>query len=253
MRYKSSCYTLKNNVFEDKPNEDAFFADDNKNIYAVFDGVSRDRKNQVYPNPSPAKKITLIISKYIYRKMMSVGELTDLKLNKIIRKANRIACIYNVLHYTSVGKFKAGTVGVICYIKGNILNYVYIGDCSAYVVSKTGFLKITKKQTDNLLVNKGKYNKDEIRFNICNNIQHPCGYGVINGSSKAMDFLIFGKIELKEDDVIFLSSDGCDNVFHETNINDLNSKSAKELIEAFCMGKMQDDRTLVSVKLEALE
>ena len=54
MRLTMKGATAKNTRYADKPNEDLFFFDEASGFAMILDGVSRDRENGIYPNPSPA-------------------------------------------------------------------------------------------------------------------------------------------------------------------------------------------------------
>ena len=54
MRLAMKGATAKNTRYADKPNEDLFFFDEATGFAMILDGVSRDRENGIYPNPSPA-------------------------------------------------------------------------------------------------------------------------------------------------------------------------------------------------------
>ena len=54
MRFIMKGATEKNTCYADKPDEDYFFFDEASGFAMILDGVTRDRENGIYPNPSPA-------------------------------------------------------------------------------------------------------------------------------------------------------------------------------------------------------
>ena len=61
-KYEYEIYSFKNTKAEDKPNEDLAVFNEELCVGMVLDGVSRDRENGIYPDPSPAQVATHIFS-----------------------------------------------------------------------------------------------------------------------------------------------------------------------------------------------
>lgn len=243
----SKSYSLKNNISEDKPNEDSFFCDDKNGIYAVFDGVSRDKVNGKYPNPSPAEEVATILSLNV-KKQMTEQFYSDMNLSAILLSANTMVRKYNSDFKEIVGEFLAGAVGIICSIDDRRIKYAYIGDCSGFILRKNQVLPFTKKQTLNLLNYKGMFSTKTIRQIICNNTGHDCGYGVLNGDIKAKDFIVAGEICLEKNDLIVLTSDGCDNIVYDASVEEILKLNIRELFIKYCKGEKKDDRTMIVVE-----
>lgn len=255
MKLRSEWITLKNTKRADKPNEDLTYCNDDEKLYIVLDGVSRDAENGKYPNPSPAAEITELfmnccvedIKKQVY------GEVDDgaadclvfSVLKEAVFDANEKAREFN---RTLGHRFPAGTVGIICWSKGERLYYIYLGDCTAELIRGDQKYEITSKQTTNIMLHKKEYTSDQIRFEICNNILHSCGYGVWDGNIGANDFLVTGSIRLETGDVILLYSDGA-----EMSLDGVTIKKQKELpldqlvTNCDCNGLISnlDDQTLI--------
>lgn len=205
LNYQYEFFTSKNSKSFDKPNEDVVLVNGEQNVGVVLDGVSRDKENGIYPNPSPALIASRIFAEAVYNDSckMKFDGLTNLFIT--ISRANEKVLEYNK---TLNHKFCAGTVGIVFSIQNEMLNYAYIGDCYALVLRNGMYRVFSECQTDMVAKNKRLYTSDEIRFDICNNISHPCGYGVWDGNPRAMDFVKCGSICLNSGDAVFLCTDG---------------------------------------------
>ena len=60
MKYRVETATKKNTKEFDKPNEDYFLVDRNNGIFIILDGVTRDKIDGIYPDPSPACEVSKI-------------------------------------------------------------------------------------------------------------------------------------------------------------------------------------------------
>lgn len=145
-------------------------------------------------------------------------------------------------------RFPAGTVGIVFSINGDLFHYAYIGDCYAAVIRGDSRRIFTECQTSNVIKHKREYTSDEIRFDICNHISHPCGYGVWDGNTGAMDFVKYGTIKIKEGDVILLYSDGLEKEAAVLS----NSELAQEPLNTLFTNdpeKGNDDRTCLMITI----
>ncbi len=245
---KSSFHTERNTKLVDKPNEDCFICDDKNGIYIVLDGVSRDKENGFYPNPSPATEISKIVLEIVYEELVQQCNDNSINVYNAICKANTAAHHYNEKHRKNIGDFLSGTVGVVAVIRDGILSYGYIGDCIGAIIEKDKMKEFTKMQTKNIAEHKGEFSAYEIRNIICNNKNHMCGYGVINGQEGAKDFISTGEFSVNTETTIFLASDGCELIFENASLNELKTLSAEELISTYTNIYTADDRTLILIK-----
>ena len=242
----SQSVTYKNNYYIDKPNEDYIIADDSKGIYILLDGVSVDRKNDKYPCPSPALKASTIFATTVYKYLIKEKEdndyISSIKLS--IKEGNKMLYYFNKKNKYPV---PAGTVGIISIIKEYYLYYAYIGDCFGRIISENNIYTFTKEQTYLVRIHKNELTKNEIRLSICNNIHHPYGYGVYNGSKNALDFVTTGEIFLHKNDIILLNSDG-----YEPYLTKLSYTFSKDIFTCASPSvigdRKTDDRSLILIK-----
>lgn len=98
IKYKSNSISIINSKNINKPNEDYYFCDDNRGIYLLVDGVSRDKINGRYPNPSPAFDVSKLFVKSIYKFLLeNINEnvnVLELMCNAI-KKGNKEIDEYN--------------------------------------------------------------------------------------------------------------------------------------------------------------
>lgn len=245
----SDCITIKNNkIPTDKPNEDCFRCDDASGIYIVMDGVTRDRVNGIYPNPSPAAEVTELATETLYTELLRQKADGTWDLHAAMMHANKAAADYNQAHPEVAADFEAGCVGVVCIIDGNTLQYACIGDCIGKILMEDEFCTFTENQTAEVTKHKKEFTAREIRHNICNNSSHPCGYGVLNGLLGAEDFVRTGIFQLSEDACIFLSSDGCEAVYAMAGPDELKTAAAEDLVVKYTTVPNAGDRTFMIIK-----
>ena len=205
LSYKYEVFSHRNTKCADKPNEDFVAYSKNYNFGMILDGVSRDRENGAYPNPSPVTQVNKIFSFSIMSIYTEINTKGIQKIYDMIYVANTELKEFNCL----LGhRFPAGTVGIVFDIQDNIFYYGYVGDCCAIIIRDNNRRTFTECQTDMIAKYKRQYSSDEIRFKICNHVNHPCGYGVWDGNEYAMDFVKCGSIRIKKGDVIFMYTDG---------------------------------------------
>lgn len=246
IKYNCEIFTQKNTKSDDKPNEDLAIFDRERGIGIILDGVSRDRENGIYPNPSPAQIATRLFADSILKSNIFDSTYGIQKIQKMIYEGNaRIRKYNNDLQ----NRFPAGTVGIVFMIDDNKLHYGYIGDCYASFI-REGMMRIfTECQTSMVAKYKKRYSSDEIRFNICNNIGHPCGYGVWDGNDSAMNFVKYGTISLMKDDVLLVYTDGLVEEVESKKIVELEQKPLRDLFDE--ISKINsDDRTCMRINFE---
>lgn len=239
INYKVEVYSNKNSIAIDKTNEDHAFFDDNSCIGMVLDGVTRDRENDIYPDPSPARVATRIFAHAALSEAEEEDAIGINKIKKMIQKGSEEVRSYNA---KLKHRFPAGLVGVVFMIEEDVFYYGYIGDCYAAII-RQGFKRpFTECQTEMIKKHKKEYTSDEIRFEICNHINHPYGYGVWDGNERAMDFVKYGAISLADEDVILICTDGMRDELKNQDLHKLLSDPLEWLDNG---GENKDDRTCI--------
>lgn len=248
-------FSQRNTILNDKPNEDYIFIDSYKQIFMILDGVSRDKENGKYPNPSPALEITQLLAN-------SINIFLQKHLENYVKNNNieelLVDSIFwgncSIKEYTKnkTYDFMPGTVGVISILIDNFFYYAFIGDCIGLKVSDNGHICIfTKKQTELIHKHKFLFNKHDIRNVICNNPEHPFAYGVLNGDDRAMSFVESGHFQLYNNDKIILATDGLESyIMNNLNVS-LSTFTAKQLIQeshSLKNSKFEDDKSAIIIK-----
>ncbi len=189
-----------------KPNEDFYLVDEDNHIYIVADGVTRDRINGQYPNPSPARAVSQLFVNVVhqYLKQNSHHEPIDC-LQQSIASANATIADHN-RPYT---EFAPSTVAIVSMIVDEHFYYAHIGDCSVYLLNSSA-KQLTTPQTKLIEEHANDFSKAQIRDEISNNLQHPYAYGIINGEENALKFVEYHQFKLKAGIRILLASDGLD-------------------------------------------
>src|ERR1035437_314849 len=94
-----------------KPNEDYIISDTNNNIYIVCDGVTMNKINDIYPNPSPVATITSYFANYIHDQI--IKELDDFNKKKLISIVEDANEKLSKLNDKDKWDFLPGVVGII--------------------------------------------------------------------------------------------------------------------------------------------
>ena len=247
-RMKIAGYTIRNTKIADKPNEDLFFFDKKTGFVLLLDGVSRDKINGIYPDPSPAAEAAKIIQEESYAYYMqhipAVNNPEDLLISAAMTANEK------VLEYNKSKKltFLAGAVGIFGSLQNGDFHYLYIGDCYGRIICGESVSIFTTCQTENIAKHKKEYTTYQIRNEICNNPGHACGYGVMNGDPNASFFMRTGLIRREQYDRIVLSSDGPEDYLMSCSAKQLRQYSCKKLIECSVQGTDQDDMTILTIE-----
>lgn len=239
-----SYYTKKNTKYKDKPNEDYIVI--SEKLFIVLDGVSRSLENGSYPNPSPSKHVAELVGEYIkeYIQNNNSKNKEELIYNAILN-ANQKVHEYNVILNH---KHKAGCVGVILLFDNDNIYYAYIGDCIGLALNEKKYI-FTEKQTKQISQHGQEFTTEEIRNNICNNINHPYSYGVLDGNQCAMNFVKTGKLN-NNIKAIIISSDGMAKYLFKENIDKLLTLSAKEMIDDPSeYNHSDDDKSIIKITI----
>lgn len=242
MEFISDSVTFQNSRWADKPNEDYFICDDENQLYILVDGVSRDKIEGVYPNPSPAREVSVLFANAVYDYLMFNHEHALLKEAVKIGN-NKIAQFNEKIKWEN--NFLPGTVGIVAMIEHRKMYYCYIGDCYGLKIKKTDKkIFFTECQTKQIARHREKFTAYEIRNQICNNKEHPDAYGVLNGDIRAFNFVVQGETEIQEDDRIILCSDGFEDLVTRYSALDLYNMPLKEM---YNKSKNKDDKTLIRI------
>ena len=164
VKYKSSSKSIGNKKNINKPNEDYFLCDDERGIYILVDGVSRDKINGIYPNPSPSFDVSKIFVESTHKFLVAnINKKVDIShlLNIAVKKGNDEIKKYNK-HKDWIDDFFPGTVGIVIILQNHKLFFAYIGDCYGLVVNKSKKL-FTKCQTKKIAEHKKEFSAYEIR------------------------------------------------------------------------------------------
>ena len=253
MRFTMLGDTQRNTHYEDKPNEDLFWFDEARGAALVLDGVTRDRENGVYPNPSPSRVVTEVFAQTASRVLSAApeGKTPEERLAAAVKAGNAAVAEANTGFPSA---FLPGTVGVLALVEGSALHYAYVGDSNLLLLSKGTVKVFTEPQTRAVHSCRGKYTANEIRTQICNNAQHPCGYGVWTGQEGAMDFLRMGVVPLEKGDRVLLCTDGIDAFLSATGPEALCAMDSKTILEkAMSFLKPEgwmDDRSAIIIDVE---
>jgi serine/threonine protein phosphatase PrpC len=255
MRIRVDTALSQNRLGHPKPLEDYVLIDNESKIFIILDGVSRDKVNGTYPNPSPSFEVSRIFSEEVLRFLKRVELLDDVKhwLKQAVLEGNKKIEEYN--NRTS-WDFLPGAVGIISLILGSKFYYMFVGDCSGRILRKGKTRLFTYPQTELIKKHRAEFSADEIRNMICNNKNHPYGYGVFTGESGVIDFLEFGVEPLHSGDLILLTTDGMDELLSSEGFQITCPISAKELItraeelEKNQMTLKSDDKAVISIRLE---
>ena len=248
VKYKSSSISIINSKNINKPNEDFYLCDDDRGIYLLVDGGSRDKINGIYPNPSPSFYVSKLFVKSAYKFLSdNINEnanILDL-LHNAIKKGNDEINIYNSKKEW-IDNFLPGTVGIIAVMRDYKLLFAYIGDCYGLVISNKGDKTIfTKCQTEKIANHKKEFSAYEIRNEICNNESHPYSYGVLNGDFRAMNFVNYGTIDILNNDKIIICSDGFSDIIKNVSGKKLYQMTIDEMTTR---AYESDDKTMLIIE-----
>lgn len=246
LKYRSNAISIKNTKDISKPNEDFYLCDDNYGIYVIADGVSRDKHQGKYPNPSPAADVSKIFVNAVYRFYLDNYSLSQ-SINKLlfdmVQYGNEQIQLYNAKQ-TWDNDFFPGTVGIVGIMARRKFCYAYIGDCSAFLIHNSK-KELTRCQTKEIAKHRCDFDSKTIRNFICNNKQHPFSYGVLNGDARAIDFLEYGDVILSPGDKILLCTDGFFDALNQVSASELYHMSFKELSKH---SNSTDDKTLIIIE-----
>lgn len=247
MKYIVEIATKRNTKFFDKPNEDCVLVDVDNGIFIILDGVTRDREDGHYPDPSPSFEVSKLFLKKAHESLISFPFNENESIEKAFSEGNREIKKFNRSYS---GSFLPGTVGIIAILRNNKLFYGYIGDCIGMVVNENCKKKFTTCQTKLIHQHSKEFTAYQIRHIICNNIYHPYSYGVLDGRESALDFVIIGKMNIDKYKKILLFTDGLEEIVKQMSIKELISLEAVDILNSKLGNKSTDDKTVIVVELD---
>lgn len=251
MKYQVDFGTKRNTKVQGKPNEDFALTDSENGIYIIVDGVSRDKINGVYPNPSPSEQVSKAFAEcayhYLCQRPLDTEELLPV-ITEAFREGNEKVHECNKEYE---GGFLPGTVGIIAVIREEKLFYGYIGDCVGLLIAKNEKKQFTTCQTKQVHDHIKEFTASQVRGEICNNKNHPYAYGVLDGREGAMDFVLTGCLDLTRCDGIVLATDGAEEIVGNLKCEELLSRSAADMLSDKSLTDNEDDKTIVLVKCSA--
>lgn len=246
----------------DFPIEDQFYASENEAI--VADGITRDPQGvsdlfscsqkevlDKYPRPSgaelAAKEVCLTFSKTdgtVRDKLIKCNDSVKILNDKYIAKCDYLENDFY------------GAVAACIRIENDILYYAYICDCGVIVYDSLGNIKF-QTEDDKELYSDPYINKIGIAWNLpearvivrrdyrnnLNNIQDgKCvSYGALTGEASAVEFIRSGKVELTNNDIVLVYSDGFTEFLHDKEFISQIINFAKEAFENYIEMKSQSD------------
>lgn len=245
MKIKSEFAISKNHLDYPKPLEDFILIDKEKSIFIILDGVSRDKNNGIYPDPSPSFEVSQIFAKEVLNFLKQAIHGKDIigNLKLAVTYGNNKIYEYNKKANWS---FLPGTVGIISVILNDKFYYVFVGDCIGQIFHKNKSKFFTYPQTKLLKEHITEFSADQIRNIICNNKKHPFGYGVFTGEKGVMDFLECGEELLYEGDLIILATDGMNKMIFPTSAKELVASAERQEKD---QGLRSDDKAVIVISV----
>ena len=248
-----------------KPMEDYHIFDDKNNIFIVFDGVTRPHEEYSKKNSS-AYEVSELFCNELYKNLLNIcinDSIENIKkqIYNSAKKANEKVAIYNEVNKDLL--FLPGTLGVMSMIINKKLYFGCIGDSFGTLLRDNLRIMFAEPQTfnyniifNNKVKKKELCTRDEKKIFQYNQVNHPdqkYSYGVINGDINAMDFFTVSHIDLYDDDVIILASDGLYSYINSTKVSEIKKLSANNIIESSVpydsppYNKYADDKTIIKI------
>ncbi len=260
LRFQLSCdaATQVNRRGLQKPNEDYYIADPEQGIFLILDGVTRPHGEYPAVTESHALAVSKRFAEVVYGQVVQghhkirTNKQAKAVLAEAFAAGNRAILQYNQSLSLEAGSFPPGTVAFLGVIVGARLHYAFIGDCLGLLLRDGQRIQLGEQQTKPAFL-AGKTDKAELYGSICNNPEHPLGYGVLTGDVRAEQFVRCSCIQLENQDVLLLSTDGMDNYLRYAPCQELCSLSAKELLLASGQydvppyAKYADDKTVLKI------
>lgn len=179
-------------------NEDACFIIPEHNIYIVADGVGGNSGGEI-ASRTAVYEITQFVNKNNLPENASVSEIKEY-LTECLSKVNSV--IYEMADRQSVNSGMATTV-VVCCIREKYAYIAHVGDSRAYICRAGGLTQITEDHTYvNALVKAGIITVEEAE-------NHEKRHMITRALGAEQEVSPdFKQVEIKENDIILLCTDG---------------------------------------------
>lgn len=194
-----------------KPNEDYVYYDTDRKIFILLDGITRVHEEyDQKPNHSAACDVNEIfvgaLCSYFDRYIDCQDDIESL-LREAVRYANLEIAQYRAQKSLAEWGFYPGTLGIIAYIKENRLHYICAGDCIGVLLRENARICFGEQYT---VTASDMYNPSkQARYaTYCNHPENALSYTIFNGDDNVADLCEYAYIDLQENDVILLASDG---------------------------------------------
>ncbi len=226
-------------------NEDACFVMPEERVFIVADGVGGNNAGEVASRTAVSK-----VAEYVKNHdMTNVVDEEDVRnyFLDCLTEVNQI--IYDMDSDRENLQGRATTL-VIAYIQDNIAYFVNIGDSRAYVLRNEKLSQITEDHTYvNTLIKQGTITKEEARIHPRRNMITRA----LGGESEIEPD--FYKVEIKENDIVLLCSDGLYGELEDEKIckilvsNENMSDACWKLITKANRSGGRDNITVICVKV----
>lgn len=240
-----------------KPNEDYIYADAEKGIFILLDGVTRVHSEyEERPMESAAADISEIFGNEAVRYISeSEDECAETVLREAVKSANRAVLEYRSRKTGDEWKYYPATLGIIALICNGRMHWFCAGDCLGAIIrgsSKLFFGNETVTAAVDLL----KPEKRERYEKYCNHPENPLGYTVFNGDDGVEESGEYSFIDLCGGDTVILSSDGSARALLFEKCRALKGKSASEIADLSDkfdippFGEYGDDKAVIKIEVK---
>ena len=236
-----------------KPCEDYLLSEPDLNLFIVLDGITRPHgEYKDAPGKSAACEVNEIFVENAVRHIRdNVNEPDAEKLLRAAVKAgNDEIRAFRVQKDLAKWVFYPGTLGIIALIRNSRLHYICAGDCVGMIVrgsSKICFGEQLSLAALELL----KPNKKERYLKYCNHPENDLSYTIFNGDECVPEHCEYAYIDLQQDDMVILGSDGIKNYLKYEKIAVIKNTQTERLIdlsETYDLhpyGEYGDDKSLM--------
>jgi serine/threonine protein phosphatase PrpC len=262
----SSFQQKNNDPRYQKPCEDHLLADEKNGVFIIADGISRDARKGDYPTPSPAALCSEAFCKAFHATILS-SPLCDTDMSSAMREAVTAAntAVKEMNERLGLGSDFlendfGGTVFSAVVIKDGVLYYAMIGDCSIRIQSDSKVELLTcapptpigrnVPQDAGAVQQSTAYRREHFRNH--GGPGEPNHYGVMNGESGALPFVVYGSQPVSGIKRFVISSDGVEPLLEESEANSSLSPAAivQNMIELESQPGSQirsDDKSVIAV------